>query len=116
MSSYDTAIDALRDEMAKHPGHAGIAAIGEYLTERLQADLTLADRLDAGGKTLEGAFSAVRDYARKHQSGGCGFVSDTQAFAIACEYYGIPADGEKPEAQTLAPADDGLDLDALLGM
>ena len=113
---YDTAMDALRDEMAKHHDSPGIAYIGECMTGRLQADHTLADRLTATGKTLAGAFESIRSYASKHKTGNYAFVPPEKGVAIACEYYGIPADGAAaPQAQTPAPADDGLDLDALLG-
>ena len=120
MATYENAVDRLRDELAKKSDHPGVAVIGEYLTGRLNADHGLADKICADGKTIEGAFEAVRAYARKIQKGGSAYVKDEKALEIVCEYYGIPADGEKSHAQTLAhqeaPSDDGLDLDALLGM
>lgn len=116
MATYDTAIDALRDEMAGTQ-NPGIAYIGEYMTGRLQKNHALADRLTAQGKNLAGAFGAIRDYARKHKTGDWAFVAPEKGLEIACEYYGIPADGAAaPQAQTSAPANDGLDLDALLGL
>ena len=119
MATYEKAVDRLRDELARKHDHPGVQVIGEYLTGRLNADRSLADRLAADGKSIEGAFDAVRDYASKHRNGkGWAYVPPEKALEIACEYYGIPA--EKPGTQTPAPqsayADDGLDLDALLGM
>ena len=121
MPTYEEAVDRLRDEMAQRANHPGVAVIGEYLTDRLQRDHALAEKLVAKEKTLAGAFDAIREYASKHKNGSnWAYVPPEKAFAIACEYYGIDADGEKKAAQTLAetppPADDGLDLDALLGM
>ena len=117
-STYETAMDRLRDEMAKKHDHPGVGSVGEYLTGRLSADHALADKICADGKSIEGAFEAIRAYARKIQKGGCAYVDDTKSLEIVCEYFGIPA--KKSDAQTLAPqaapADDGLDLDALLGM
>ena len=121
MANYENAVDRLRDELAKKSDHPGVAVIGEYLTGRLNADHGLADKICADGKTIEGAFEAIRDYASKHRNGKAwAYVPPQKALEIVCEYYGIPADGEKSHAQTLAhqeaPSDDGLDLDALLGM
>ena len=122
MATYENAVDRLRDELARKHDHPGVQVIGEYLTGRLNADHGLADKICADGKTIEGAFNAIRDYARKIQKNRYACVPDAKGFAIACEYYGIPA--EKSDAQTSAhkpapaapPSDDGLDLDALLGM
>lgn len=119
---YEKAMDALRDEMAKKHDHPGVTVIGEYLTGRLQADRGLAGKLAAEGKTLEGAFEMIRKYARDHRNGQtCVYVPPEKALEIACGYYGIP--WEKAEAQTPAhepekagAPDEGLDLDALLGM
>ena len=121
MQTYEEAVDRLRDEMAQRANHPGVAVIGEYLTDRLQRDHSLAAQVCADGKSLQGAFDAIRDYASKHKNGSnWAYVPPEKAFAIACEYYGIPADDEKKAAQTLAetppPADDGLSLDALLGL
>ena len=118
-NTYENAVDRLRDELARKHDHPGVQVIGEYLTGRLNADHGLADKICADGKTIEGAFEAIRDYASKHRSGKAwSYVPPDKALEIACEYYGIPA--EKTDAQTLAPrtspADDGLDLDALLGL
>lgn len=122
MATYENAIDRLRDELAKKSDHPGVAVIGEYLTGRLNADHGLADKICADGKTIEGAFDAIRDYASKHRSGKAwAYVPPEKALEIACEYYGIHP--EKTDTQTLAhtpapaaPANDGLDLDALLGL
>ena len=121
MSTYENAVDRLRDELAKKHDHPGVAVIGEYLTGRLNADHSLAEKIAADGKTIEGAFEAIRAYARKIQKGGFAYVNPEKALEIACEYYGIHP--EKTDTQTFAhkpapaaPANDGLDLDALLGL
>lgn len=122
-NTYEKAVDRLRDELAKKSDHPGVSVIGEYLTGRLNADRSLADKICADGKSIEGAFDAIRDYASKHRNGkNFAYVPPEKALEIACEYYGIPA--EKTDAQTSAhkpapsaPAsDDGLDLDSLLGL
>lgn len=121
MATYENAVDRLRDELAKKHDDPNIQFLGEYLTGRLSADHGLADKLAADGKSIDGALNAIRDYARKIQKNNRACVPDAKGFAIACEYYGIPKDGEKPHTQTSAhaqgpaKADDELDLDALLG-
>ena len=121
--TYENAVDRLRDELAKKHDHPGVQVIGEYLTGRLNADHGLADKICADGKSVEGAFNAIQAYASKNRNGKrWAYVPPEKALEIACEYYGIPA--EKSDAQTSAhkpapaapPSDDGLDLDALLGM
>ena len=118
-STYETAMDRLRDEMAKKHDHPGVGSVGEYLTGRLQKDHSLADKFCETGKSIEGAFDTIRKYASDHRNGKpWAYVPPEKAMEIACEYYRIPKDGEKPHTQTLAqaPADDELDLDALLGL
>ena len=119
-NTYENAVDRLRDEMAKKHDHPGVAVIGEYLTGRLNADHGLADKICADGKTIEGAFDAIRDYASKHRSGKAwAYVPPEKALEIACKYYGVPAEragNTQTFAPQAAPSDDGLDLDALLGM
>lgn len=112
------AMDKLRDEMAKAPDHPGIGVLGEYMTERLQREPALADRILEKGKTLEAAFGKIRDHARKIAVKGAACVEDKKAFEIACEYYGIAPEGEKaapePTGPAASPLDDPLDLDELL--
>lgn len=126
--SKDTAaraMDALRDEMAKAHDNPGIAALGEYMTARLTADGSLAPMILAKGKSLAGALEAIRAYARKIAVKNVAVVDDQKGFANACEYYGIAketgekakdtGEKEKTDTQSLAPADDPLSLDVLLG-
>ena len=118
MDDYQEAVDKVRDEMAKAAGDAGIGALGEWLTERLQREPGIAPKILAKDKALAGAFGKIREYARKIAKGGAACVADTKAFEIAGEYFGIPATPqEAPKPQALAPAGgDALDLDALLDM
>lgn len=113
----DKAVDKLRDEMAKHTGDAGIAALGEYLTTRLMENPGIAEKILADGKTIAGAFNTVREYARKNQKGGFCAVSDEKAYEITCQYFGIDAQAPAPAPAPAAEktSADEIDLDALLG-
>ena len=112
MEEERKAMDKLRDEMAKADA-PGLSALGEYMTERLLRDGSIAPRVLKDGKTLAGAFEAIRAQAKKEQKGGFACIEDERAYRITCEYYGItPEPGKEKAAQALAP--DALDLDALL--
>lgn len=83
-----TMMDRIRDEMAREPAGSPIAAIGEYVTESIQAGHTIPK-----GKTLGGAYKAMEDWARKNRRGAsCVCVPPSRAFAIVDEYFGF---GEK---------------------
>ena len=121
---YNKAMDKIRDEMAKATD--AVCMVGEIVTLYLQSEPTNAEKILADGKTLKGAYGAMRDYARKEHK-EC-MTPDEAAEHIA-RYYGMepaklmdmwqavkdeePQEKAKPQAR--AEADD-LDLDALLGI
>ncbi len=104
---YDSLIDAIRDGMAANAGNKPLCLLGDLLTGWIMKNQRLAAGAKVGQKTLKGAMDAVRDEAKKHQTGNCGIVSDQDALKIALTYFGI-------RHESKAPADP-LDLDALLG-
>lgn len=120
--AFAEAMDKIRDEMAKTKNPA-IAAIGEHMTEVLQANPNAAEAIRAKGKTLTGAFEAMRAEAKKAQTGGCYCMAPEQAWEIVGRYYGIassgayappsPQGGEGLGRETAT--EDELSLDALLG-
>lgn len=95
-------IDKIRDEMAKS-GDQAIQVIGEYATTRVLDGCTVAD-----GKTLKGAFDAIRDYAKKHQRQGYAIVVPDDAYRVVDDYYGWPhrSAATMVEAASQAPAKD----------
>ena len=131
MAGVNEAMDKLRDEMAAAKDDSSIAVLGEYMTERLLGDEALAGAVLAKGKTLAGAFGAIKEYARKHQKNGFACVDEETAYKVMCEYYGIEASTPHPALCATFPsrgrqtgeasnhpqalARDALDLDALLG-
>lgn len=88
--NQEQAMDRLRDEMAGKHNDPGVQIIGEAMTRLLQLSPETAEAVGAEGKTLAGAFAAVRSWAQKHQTGNCCFVPPAQAVEIVCEYYGLP--------------------------
>lgn len=133
------AMDKIRDELAGN-SNPGVQMIGEAMTALLMAAPELSDKILQEGKTLAGAFNAVKDYARKNKTGGFAFVPPAKAAEIVAKYWGIDVAamkravlaaemesmGEEPQAhaavtvpETVPAAAAGLaaslDLDALLG-
>lgn len=74
-------MDKLRDEMAAKHGDPGIQIIGEAMTRMLRLSPDTAEAVGAEGKTLAGAFAAVRSWAEKHKTGNSCFVPPAQAAA-----------------------------------
>lgn len=121
---YNKAVDKIRDEMAK--ASDAVCMVGEIVTLYLQSDPANAEKILAEGKTLEGAYAAMRNYARQKRM-EC--MTPDQASARIADYYdmetkkmmdmhqavkeSVPDETTKPQAR--AEAED-LDLDALLGM
>lgn len=100
-------IDKIRDEIAEKHDHAGVVMIGEYVSQRISGGGKLED-----GKTLEGAFNAVKAWAEKHKTGNYCFVPPETAYKIIDEYFGFSQAAAEKESPKQA---DELDLDALLG-
>lgn len=118
---YDRAIDAVRDEMAKAPAGSGAHGVGEIVTDLFPQMPTLQAAVLEKGKSLEGAYQAMREYARKNQKGGCYYMPPGQAMEMILKYYGVEAGSVKvPAAATGAaqaqePTSDALD-DLLEGL
>ena len=121
---YDRAMDKLRDEMAQEKSSA-VKMAGELITLYLMADPANAEKILADGNTIKGAYSAMREYARKNR---CECIPPDEACDIFAEYYGFSKlsfdeiwsaaqSGQKGKPQAPAkPESDDLDLDALLGL
>lgn len=137
---FDRAMDKVRDEMAGSKTSPEVAAVGEIVTAMLQARPGIAGAILGKGKTLDGAFKAMREYAEKNRKGSSSFaMGPATAQAVICGYYGFTVEepvavgmyagaegtgnrgqetGMAAEAQTLADVPepvDPFDLDALMG-
>lgn len=106
------AMDRIRDELAKAGGNQAIEEIGEYVTRRVAAGADVPE-----GKTLKGAFSAMKEWARKNQKNGYCCVPPEKAYELVDKYFGFAGKAEKPAPAPIRPSvTDELDLDALLGV
>lgn len=82
------AMDKIRDELAGN-SNPGVQMIGEAMTALLMAEPELSDKILKEGKTLAGAFNAVKDYASKNKTGGFAIVLPAKAAEIVAKYWDI---------------------------
>ena len=121
------AMNKIREKVMAEKPESGARQIGEVVlmiaaASNQAAEIIAAD-LDNEAMCLDKCFSALRDYARKHQSGGfwgcmCNsFDKANPVIQVVCDFYKIPAEAfaDKPETQAFgqpqaAPVVDLLDL------
>ena len=82
------AMDKVRDEMAKTKS-TNVQALGEIMTALIQARPEIAGAILKDGKTLDGCWKAMEDYARKHKTGNSFAMGPDIAENIIVEYYGM---------------------------
>lgn len=81
------AISHLAEQMMKNQ-EAYIVAIEEHLTN-ICTNEKIAQKLLAEGKTVDGAFNAMKKKAEKAAKNGSACFRDEEGFQIVEEYYGI---------------------------
>lgn len=124
---YASAMDKVRDEMAKGKGRY-VQVVGEFLTDYLQRHPEAETAILTKGKTIAGSLEEMKKEAKKEAVNGCGVLDDETAFGIVLKYFGInPGQNVlNPGQNVLNPggnvieaqkptALDPFDLDALLG-
>ena len=90
----DKAIARMADEIK---GKDYLVPFEEYLTGICVAD-AVAEKIMEKGKSLQGAFEAMRDIAKKRQVQGCAYIPPEEGFEIIRNYYGIRAADMKQAA------------------
>ena len=83
------AIDQLNKEQEKHLKDANYCRIHEFLIDMVTANPELAEKITAKKEVLQNALKVLRETARKRQTGGCGGVSDKEAFELIMKDLGI---------------------------
>jgi len=88
---YASAMDKLRDEMAKSKDKY-VEVVGEYLTDYLlahpEAEAALLDK----GKSIKGSLAAVRKEAEKVKTGNMAILDDRTVFGIVLGYFGLKSE------------------------
>ena len=101
-ATYATAMDKLRDEMAKSKDNY-VRVVGEYMTEFLLAHPEAEGKLLDSGKSIKGSLEAVRKEAEKVKSGNMAVLDDKTVFGIVLGYFGIEDEPRTPPPATQAP-------------
>ena len=83
------AIDQLNKEQEKHLKDDNYCRIHEFLIDMVTANPELAEKITAKKDVLQNALKVLRETARKRQTGGCGGVSDKEAFELIMKDLGI---------------------------
>lgn len=135
---YASAMDKIRDEMAKNGGRY-VQVVGEYMTAYLLAHPEAEAAILSEGKTIAGSLKVMEAEARKVKTGNVAVLDDQTAFGIVLQYYGLKGTGKREqgtgiagqanempdsveapalteEAHVTTAAPDLFDLDALLGV
>jgi hypothetical protein len=106
------AIEKIRDEMASNAKQGGyIQVVGDMLLQNLDAHPEAAEKILADGKTIKGSLAAMRTEAQKHQTDGCGVLTDEEGFAVVLRYYGIDSKPAPRPAAAPAAKAVGFDVD-----
>jgi hypothetical protein len=87
---YASAMDKLRDEMAKNGGRY-VQVVGEYMTAYLLQHPEAEAAILTEGKTIVGSLKVMEDEARKVKTGNVAVLDDQTAFGIVLQYYGLNA-------------------------
>lgn len=85
---YASAIDKLRDEMAKNKDNY-VQVVGEYLTAHLLAHPEAEAALLEKDKSIKGSLETVRKEAEKVKTGNMAILDDRTVFGIVLGYFGI---------------------------
>lgn len=90
-TEYASAMDKLRDEMAKSKDNY-VQVVGEYLTDYLlahpEAEAALLDK----SKSIEGSLGTVRKEAEKVKQGNMAILDDRTVFGIVLGYFGLKSE------------------------
>lgn len=101
-AEYTSAMDKLRDELAKSRDNY-VRVVGEYLTEFLLAHPEAEGKIMDADKSIKGSLETVRKEAEKVKSGNMAVLDDKTVFGIVLGYFGIEDEPGTPPPATQAP-------------
>lgn len=90
-TEYASAMDKLRDEMAKNDDNY-VQVVGEYLTEYLLQHPEAEEAMLNKAKSIKGSLDAVRKEAQKVKQGNVAVLDDRTVFGIVLGYFGLKSD------------------------
>ncbi len=108
----DKAIARITDEMMKiDTPHA--VAVEEHLTEICKTD-AVAEKLLDESKSLEGFLDLLLEEAKKRKKGNVAYIAPDEVWQMVEEYYGITEEDKQIASYDQKPAEDIIDITALL--
>lgn len=106
---YASAMDKLRDEMAKSANVRYVQVVGEFLTGYLLEHPEAEEKLLDSAKSIGGSLEAMRKEAEKMKQGNVAVLDDRTGFGIVLQYYGLNAgDVSQNGENVIAAAGDSL--------
>ncbi len=90
---YASAMDKIRDEMAKSQDNY-TQVVGEYLTGYLLQHPEAEEKLLDSGKSVKGSLETVRKEAEKVKNGNMAVLDDRTVFGIVLGYFGLKSEPE----------------------
>lgn len=116
MDKLHLALGKLDNEIEKEKNNI-IQVIGNFMVQHITDFPEDAELVLAEGKSLKGAYEAMRKAAEKVKVGNCAVLSDDEGFRIVREYYGVgnkSASSKEVVEKKAADKRLNLDLDDLL--
>lgn len=108
----DKAIAKITDEMMKiNTPHA--IAVEEHLTEICKTE-AVAEKLLNESKSLKEFLDQLLKEAKKRAKGGVAFIAPDEVWQMVEEYYGITEEDKQVASYDHKPAEDIIDITALL--
>ena len=106
-TEYASAMDKLRDEMAKDADNY-VQVVGEYLTDYLLQHPEAEEAMLDKAKSIKGSLDAVRKEAQKVKQGNVAILDDKTVFGIVLGYFGLKSDPDvlKKAEDVLKKAED----------
>lgn len=110
------AISKLNVEM-QEKNNQYVSLIGGMLINKMESGADLAELIMAEGKTITGSLEAMKNEAKKKQSGGMAMLTDEEGFKIVLKYYGYDDGQAISNVHSAAVSKSqviNIDLDSLL--
>ena len=99
---YASAMDKLRDEMAKSKDKY-VEVVGEYLTDCLLAQPEAEAALLDKSKSIKGSLETVRKEAEKVKQGNMAILDDRTVFGIVLNYFGLKSEPDAIKTEWNVP-------------
>lgn len=106
MEIINKAIAHITEQMMKEPNNTAIVEIEEHLT-KLCKNESIARKLLAEGKTLQGALKEIENRAREIAKIGAVCIGPQEGFALVERYYDI-TEADKTEGKVKAKSEPKL--------